>query len=140
MILTMCIAGAMWALCALARRDLEQNEGTRRDLACGRVRVDPLYNRGSGFGFLPLKGRQMVPLSLAALGALLGMSGGQGLGAGLLLGGGLSNLWERLRHGRVLDYLRFPKAPGKLKQYAYNLADLAIFLGAVLMVLHRKRR
>ena len=82
----------------------------------------------------------MVPLSLAALCALLGTFGGRGLGTGLLLGGGLSNLWERLRHGRVLDYLRFPKAPGPLKKYAYNLADLAILLGAVLIVLRRKRR
>ncbi len=68
------------------------------------------------------------------------LDGGRGLGAGLLLGGGLSNLWERIRHGRVLDYLRFPKAPGPLKKYTYNLADLAIFLGAVLMVLRRRRQ
>ena len=40
----------------------------------------------------------------------------------------------------VLDYLRFPKAPGPLKKYTYNLADLAIFLGAVLMVLRRRRQ
>ena len=60
--------------------------------------------------------------------------------AGALLGGGLSNLWERLRHGRVLDYLRVPKAPGMLKRYTYNLADLAIFLGAALLVLRRRRR
>ena len=71
---------------------------------------------------------------------VLGVCGGRGLGAGLLLGGGLSNLWERIRHGRVLDYLRFPKAPGPLKKYTYNLADLAIFLGAVLMVLRRRRQ
>ena len=95
---------------------------------------------GSGFGLVPLYGRQMARLSLAALWALLGVCGGRGLGAGLLLGGGLSNLWERIRHGRVLDYLRFPKAPGPLKKYTYNLADLAIFLGAVLMVLRRRRQ
>ena len=41
---------------------------------------------------------------------------------------------------QVLDYLRFPKAPGPLKKYTYNLADLAIFLGAVLMVLRRRRQ
>jgi len=91
---------------------------------CGQVR-----------GTLERKG-----LPQAALWALLGVCGGRGLGAGLLLGGGLSNLWERIRHGRVLDYLRFPKAPGPLKKYTYNLADLAIFLGAVLMVLRRRRQ
>ena len=47
------------------------------------------------------------------------------LGTGLLLGGGLSNLYERVRRGRVLDYLRFPRAPGVLKKYTYNLADLS---------------
>ena len=140
MILTGCVAGAVLAICALVRRGLERRRPARRDLAGGRVRIDPLYNRGAGFGLLPLNGRQMAPLSLAALCALLGAFGGRGPGPGLLLGGGLSNLWERLRRGRVLDYLRFPKAPGPLKRYAYNLADLAIFLGAVLIALRRRRR
>ena len=60
--------------------------------------------------------------------------------AGLVLGGGLSNLWERLRYGRVYDYLRFPKAPGPLGRYVYNLADLALFLGAAELLLGRRRR
>ncbi|WP_300638328.1 signal peptidase II, partial [uncultured Oscillibacter sp.] len=59
---------------------------------------------------------------------------------GLVAGGGLSNLWERLRRGRVYDYLRFPKAPGPLGRYVYNLADLAIFLGAAGLLLGRRRR
>ncbi len=140
MIGTVCIAAAVLGLCARVRRSLERNRLFRRDLAGGRVRIAPLYNQGAGFEALPLSARQMAPLSLAALWALLGVCGGRGLGAGLLLGGGLSNLWERIRHGRVLDYLRFPKAPGPLKKYTYNLADLAIFLGAVLMVLRRRRQ
>ena len=140
MIGTVCIAAAVLGLCAQVRRSLERNGLFRRDLAGGRVRIAPLYNQGAGFEALPLSARQMAPLSLAALWALLGVCGGRGLGAGLLLGGGLSNLWERIRHGRVLDYLRFPKAPGPLKKYTYNLADLAIFLGAVLMVLRRRRQ
>ena len=60
--------------------------------------------------------------------------------AGLILGGGLSNLWERLRHGWVYDYLRFPKAPGPLGRYVYNLADLVLFLGAAGLLLGRRRR
>ena len=60
--------------------------------------------------------------------------------AGLVLGGGLSNLWERLRYGRVYDYLRFPRVPGPLGRYVYNLADLALFLGAAGLLLGRRRR
>ena len=100
-----CTAGAVLALCGQVRGTLERKGLPQKELDGGRVRIEPRYNQGSGFGLVPLNGRQMAPLSLAALWALLGVCGGRGLGAGLLLGGGLSNLWERIRHGRVLDYL-----------------------------------
>ena len=57
------------------------------------------------------------------------------LGAGLALGGGLSNLYERLRGRGVLDYLRFPRLPGRVKRLVFNAADLAIFAGLLLMLL-----
>ena len=62
------------------------------------------------------------------------------VGAGLALGGGLSNLAERLRHGRVYDYVRFPKAPKPANRYVYNLADFAIAAGGVLWTLGRKKK
>ena len=117
---------------------LEAGKGPA-SLLGGRVLVRRLYNRGAGFGLVPLDARQVAPLSLAALWALLRW-GGSRLGTGLLLGGGLSNLYERVRRGRVLDYLRFPRAPGVLKKYTYNLADLFILLGAVLLLLRRRKR
>lgn len=138
MIVTAIAAGAALSLCALVRRGLEAGKGPA-SLLGGRVLVRRLYNRGSGFGLVPLDARQVAPLSLAALWALLRW-GGSRLGTGLLLGGGLSNLYERVRRGRVLDYLRFPRAPGVLKKYTYNLADLFILLGAVLLFLRRRKR
>lgn len=48
-----------------------------------------------------------------------------------------SNLWERLCHGRVFDYVHFPKAPGPLRHYVFNLADFAILAG-VLALLRKK--
>lgn len=138
MIVTAIAAGAALSLCALVRRGLEAGKGPA-SLLGGRVLVRRLYNRGSGFGLVPLDARQVAPLSLAALWALLRW-GGSRLGTGLLLGGGLSNLYERIRRGRVLDYLRFPRAPGVLKKYTYNLADLFILLGAVLLLLRRRKR
>ena len=71
MIGTVCIAAAVLGLCARVRRSLERNRLFRRDLAGGRVRIAPLYNQGAGFGALPLSARQMAPLSLAALWALV---------------------------------------------------------------------
>ena len=138
MIVTAIAAGTALSLCALVRRGLEAGKGPA-SLLGGRVLVRRLYNRGSGFGLVPLDARQVAPLSLAALWALLRW-GGSRLGAGLLLGGGLSNLYERVRRGRVLDYLRFPRAPGVLKKYTYNLADLFILLGAVLLLLRGRKK
>ena len=138
MIVTAIAAGAALSLCALVRRGLEAGKGPA-SLLGGRVLVRRLYNRGSGFGLVPLDARQVATLSLAALWALLRW-GGSRLGTGLLLGGGLSNLYERVRRGRVLDYLRFPRAPGVLKKYTYNLADLFILLGAVLLLLRGRKR
>jgi len=57
-----------------------------------------------------------------------------------VLGGGLSNLWERVMHGGVYDYLQFPKAPEKLRRYVFNLADLAILFGVIAVALGGRRK
>ena len=49
-------------------------------------------------------------------------------GLGLVLGGALGNLMDRLRYGGVVDFLDFRVWP------VFNLADTAIFIGACLLV------
>jgi len=49
-------------------------------------------------------------------------------GLGFILGGALGNLADRLRYGRVVDFLDFRVWP------VFNLADAAIFTGACLLV------
>ena len=75
MIVTAIAAGAALSLCALVRRALEAGKGPASVLG-GRVLVRRLYNRGSGFGMIPLEARHIAPLSLAALWALLRWGGG----------------------------------------------------------------
>ena len=65
-----CTAGAVLALCGQVRGTLERKGLPQKELDGGRVRIEPRYNQGSGFGLVPLNGRQMAPLSLAALWAL----------------------------------------------------------------------
>ena len=58
------------------------------------------------------------------------------LGAGLLLGGRLANLYDRTFRGSVTDYLRFPTLPWKkIRSLVFNLADFCIFFGAALVLL-----
>ena len=93
-------------------------------------------NEGIAFGFFP--GRQafvavltVVALSAIAI-ALAGLVSRNALvaaGAGMLVGGSLGNLIDRLIHGAVTDFLDFSRWP------AFNLADCGITIGAALIVI-----
>jgi signal peptidase II len=50
------------------------------------------------------------------------------LPTGMLLGGALGNVLDRLREGAVTDYLKLPGWP------AFNLADVCITVGVVLLL------
>lgn len=139
MTLTVCVAAAVWGLCAAVRRRLRR--GGRRERAWwgGSVRLTELWNSGAAFD-LPVRRQTVAAGSLIALTAALLQGRRHPVSAGLVLGGGLSNLWERLRLGRVYDYVRFPAAPGPLGRYVFNLADFAVFLGAAGLALGGRRR
>ena len=132
---TILVASGIAALCALLRASLRDCPAGRQG---GWVRFRPLWNRGAAFG-MPVEKRTLTALSAETLAVLWSWRRRSPVGAGLILGGGVSNLWERLRHGRVFDYLQFPKAPGALRRYVYNLADLAILAGAVTLLLRKRR-
>ncbi|MBT9384151.1 signal peptidase II [Pseudooceanicola sp. CBS1P-1] len=54
--------------------------------------------------------------------------------AGLIIGGALGNVIDRLWYGAVADFLNVTCC-GIVNPFAFNVADAAIFLGAVLLVL-----
>ena len=53
----------------------------------------------------------------------------------LILGGGFSNLYDRLTLGYVVDYFRFSKMPKPIRKLVFNFADIAVFLGGFLVLL-----
>lgn len=126
--------------CAAARWYLNRSSRREAELLGGQVRLRALWNEGAAFG-LPVPRRALDLGSAAALGAVwAARKRGCPIGAGLILGGGLSNLWERVRHGRVYDYVQFPKAPGPLRRYVFNLADLCVLAGGALCLRGGSRR
>jgi len=99
-----------------------------------------LHNTGVAFGLLAhLSPVATVILALTLLGVVfynrsawpVAVAGPWGLG--LMLGGALGNIIERLRFGYVLDYLDFHVWP------VFNLADAAIVVGAGLLALALSR-
>ena len=97
-------------------------------------------NPGIVFGMLlPVGGwPQVMVLALVVLVAvvmLLRMLGSRrvllNIGRGLVVGGAASNLADRLRLGAVVDYLVVRRDD---LGFAFNIADLAVVGGAVLMI------
>ena len=54
--------------------------------------------------------------------------------SGLVIGGALGNVWDRLTYGAVADFLNM-SCCGIDNPFAFNLADVAIFVGAVGLVI-----
>lgn len=109
-------------------------------------------NPGAAFGILSWAAEWrtalFVGVTLAALAGIAWMYGrlepgrrAEGFGLALISGGALGNLADRVRYGEVVDFLdvywRHHHWP------AFNVADIAITVGAGLVILseftHRKR-
>jgi signal peptidase II len=56
------------------------------------------------------------------------------VGAGMVIGGALGNVVDRIVHGAVADFLNMG-LPGFDNPFSFNVADAAIFLGALGLVL-----
>jgi len=93
------------------------------------------HNTGVAFGLAGGAGVGLVLLTVAALAVIAYVFGrdparpGMWAAAGLLAGGALGNLIDRLAAGEVTDYIDVGSWP------AFNLADMAITAGVVAMVL-----
>jgi signal peptidase II len=104
------------------------------DLPLG-FELDYVTNTGIAFGLLDQGEALVIAITLAALALLLAWfarhPGRPGLwpAVGLLSGGALGNLADRVRDGAVIDFIDPPNWP------AFNLADVAITLGVALLLL-----
>lgn len=56
------------------------------------------------------------------------------ISAGLLVGGAMGNVVDRILHGAVADFLNM-SCCGFNNPYAFNVADISIFVGAIGLVL-----
>jgi len=99
------------------------------------------WNQGVSFGLLQSGSAWgVVLLSLLVVAIVTGLqiwlwrseSLWVALAIGLVTGGALGNLVDRLRWGAVTDFLDFHL--GDLHFWAFNLADSAVFCGVVLLV------
>lgn len=59
----------------------------------------------------------------------------QNIGLALLIGGGMSNLFDRYTKGHVVDYIGFGFGPKWFRNIIFNSSDFFVFIGAALTIL-----
>ena len=98
-----------------------------------------VWNPGISYGLFPASSivgtAILVLVSLAAiagLGWLWGIALSLAIGVGLVIGGALGNLIDRLVYGRVADF--FHLYGFGYDFYVFNVADIAITFGAVAII------
>ncbi|MCX7888824.1 MAG: signal peptidase II [Rhodobacteraceae bacterium] len=106
------------------------------------------WNEGINFGLLS-SSRAWMPWLLVAVSVAVsawvwlwirrgGHPPAARLAAGLLIGGAVGNAIDRLLYGAVADFLNM-SLPGWTNPYSFNIADIAIFAGAVGLILFAGR-
>lgn len=101
-----------------------------------------VWNPGISYGLFPASGRTgswvLIGLSIVAIGVLSWLlwrasSRALAIGYGLIIGGALgNNLVDRVIYGKVADFFHFYGFG--YDWYVFNIADLAITLGAMAII------
>jgi len=138
-------AAALVALAVLAV-DQASKALVRADVTPGEVNellpflsIVHVHNRGVAFGALGGGGAPVLLIVCAALALLVWyFARHRGLPllwlpTGMLLGGAVGNIVDRLHQGHVTDFVKLPHWP------AFNLADVAITVGVVVLVVVLER-
>jgi signal peptidase II len=134
-----CLAAALCGLVLIA--DQAAKAAAEAHIAVGEE-IDVLgplnltltHNRGVAFGLAGGAGAPLVLVTLIALGVVAYLFSrnptrrGMWVATGLLAGGALGNLVDRVRAGEVTDFVDLPPWP------PFNLADVAITFGVGLLV------
>lgn len=140
------LALGLFQLDHAVKQAVEDSPALDREYTLGKspIHIQKLHNHGTAGG--KLKGHMPAIIKssgLLTLGSvlvffrLLSEKGRtmQKTGFALLLGGALSNLYDRCRKGYVVDYIRFSTPWKWLSNLVFNLSDFFIFAGAILICL-----
>lgn len=122
--------------------EAQEDETFPRDLPCARgwIRLYKNHNSGFPFGFLEKRPQLVKGVPLMVVSALAGALAAlmdnkdallERLGLAIAIGGAISNIYDRLVRGYVVDY--FSIRWKGLKNVVFNLGDIFIFLGGSLV-------
>ncbi|KPV45329.1 signal peptidase II [Alicyclobacillus ferrooxydans] len=103
--------------------------------------LDYIRNPGAAWGMFGNDRWLLILIALMVIGAVIYVQSRYRLrrvyqvGLGLVLGGALGNLLDRILYGKVIDYIYFQV----INYPVFNLADSAIVVGVLLILLQTLR-
>ncbi len=121
----------------------------RKEICNGKLVIRKYYNRGAALNLLensPKILRMICGGKLLFLGLLWYLllrnkrNPGVIFGISLILGGGASNLYDRIAKGHVIDYFSFKTPWERFNRIVFNISDMFIFLGSILMVIFGSKK
>lgn len=132
------LAGGILALDQTAKHKIEQMSPEQFPKKAGKlpVTLHRSHNRGIFMNMLEDRPKAAAGLSSGALGLFSAAylpalrkscSASYMTGAALITGGALSNVYDHLKRGYVVDYFSLPVKP--IRHIIFNIGDFSIFTG-----------
>lgn len=136
------IAAAIFLTELKIKKYIEENKEMHKkeEIFQGRIILERYHNKGAMLNFMENSVHAVKVITTSLLGILLlifaillPQKGNHllKLSLALVLGGALSNVYDRLTKGYVVDYFSFRF----LKKIIFNISDICIFLGSAIIAL-----
>ena len=144
------LAGIIFIAELIIKNYIENNKkmNEEEEILGGNITLTRYHNKGAMLNFMEKNTKLVVFISGFLLGGLLLLFGlmipkkGNKVlkfGLAILVGGAASNVYDRVKRGYVVDYFSFKW----LKSVVFNIADLFIIVGSILIgicMLFRKEK
>lgn len=133
--------GDMWIKNQVERKGVE---GNTRKVWNGRLLIRKHHNKGIALNVgqrkQPIVALVSAIFTVLVFGLFVVSLGNKGndmlrIGLALIVGGGFSNTYDRLKRKYVVDYVSFGVEWQPLRRIVFNISDFCIIIGALLTAL-----
>lgn len=124
--------------------DQTRKLGEKQKISGGKIIIKKYYNKGAALNCLQKRPKLLLFIHGAFLtvltvlyGSLFSKEGKTGLlvSLGMILGGGFSNFYDRIKRKHVIDYISFAVPWKWFAGIVFNISDFFIFAGTLLTIL-----
>ena len=108
--------------------DKELDESENKEIKKGIFLIRKHHNRGAMFNLAQKYPQEVTGVSVfsTALNFLA-------LAFSLMLGGAISNTYDRVKKKYVMDYVSLDVKPEKIRNIVFNISDVSLLLGVILV-------